>query len=81
MPHHRQRTIRPRITRLRHYAPPGYYPYAYGYYPSGYAPRYYGYASPPAPYSAPQAYVQQGYYAARDPNNCGTPYAPKPCAR
>jgi len=68
-----------------YYAPPGYYPYGYGYYPSGYARGYYGYASPPAPYSAPQAYpqpyMQQGYYAARDPNNCGTPDEPRPCAR
>jgi hypothetical protein len=62
-----------------YYAPPGYYPYAYGYYPN--APGYYGYASPPAPYSAPQANVQQGYYAARDPNNCGTPDEPKRCIR
>jgi hypothetical protein len=63
-----------------------YYPYPPAYYPPAYAPPVY--SGPPAYYSPPpQAYQpaptpQAGLYErgpALDPDNCGTPDAPKAC--
>ena len=68
----------------------GYGGYPYPNYPYGYAPTYYAPGSPPPFYGNQQvAPYEQRYYenaqpgyggpAASDPNNCGTPYEPKPC--
>ena len=57
-----------------YYPPPVYYPPPYPY---GNVPGYYGYGGPP-PYSGGYAY---GMSMRVNPNNCGTPDAPKPCTR
>jgi hypothetical protein len=59
---------------------PGYQPYAYG--PSA-QPPFSGapYPGIPQQYSSNAPSAQGGPFGPPDPQNCGTPYEPKPCSR